>query len=198
MLSYALWNLKKLLENDKITASCPTKYFANIVSNIPGISNQTKSNQNSIAPNWTPIIQLGSLIEHLFCCTEFNYWTIEQNQMQSNSIWFSLVWNPFLVCMLKMSWLASSISHFKRSSLGTDLLKNTLYQINSKTSFDTPLQHIIIILICTVSSKVSWIDCEQSLRMVTRARKARARKSSEASESLPSLDSTDVTDVSWV
>ena len=27
------------------------------------------------------------------------------------------------------------------------------------------------------------IDCEQSLRMVTRARKARARKSSEASES---------------
>ena len=45
------------------------------------------------------------------------------------------------------------------------------------------------------------LDCEQSLTMVTRARKARARKSSEASESRgeanslspvpPSLDSTD-------
>ena len=47
---------------------------------------------------------------------------------------------------------------------------------------------------------IFWLDCEQSLRMVTRARKARARKSSEASESrganslspvLPSLDLTD-------
>ena len=54
---------------------------------------------------------------------------------------------------------------------------------------------------CRRHSVARVIDCEQSLRMVTRARKARARKSSEASESrgeadslspvLPSLDLTD-------
>ena len=38
-------------------------------------------------------------------------------------------------------------------------------------------------LCCGAACAACRLDCEQSLRMVTRARKARARKSSEGSES---------------